>query len=264
MRRACVLAAATLRLVESRIKEGMSTLDVDRIAHEFMLDHGAYPATLNYPHSQTDPNAPRIDKGGFPRSVCTSINHVVCHGIPSKNEILKSGDIVNVDVTPMLDGYYGDTSRTFRIGEVSEEAAKVTEIARCSLDIGIEQVRAGVFTGDIGYAIHNYAEIQEKMGVVREYCGHGVGRVFHADPQIAHVARRGRGARMVAGMCFTIEPMINVGSWRTRQHPTDGWTVYTADGTLSAQFEHSICVTRDGAEIMTDYALIEGSEFDEI
>jgi methionyl aminopeptidase len=261
MRRACVLAAATLREVERMIGPGITTQAIDDLVHEHTLDHGAYPAPLNYPQPPTDPRNPVIASGAFPRSVCTSVNQVVCHGIPSAKQVLRDGDIVNVDVTSLLDGFYGDTSKTFCIGEVAPEAKRVVEAARHSLWLGISQVRAGHHTGDIGTAIEAYAEAELGMSVVREYCGHGIGRVFHADPQINHVRTPGGGVRMVAGMCFTIEPMINLGGWRTRLQD-DKWTVHTADGALSAQFEHTIRVTREGCEVLTDPALIEGSEFD--
>ena len=260
MQRACTLAAATLEMVASEIREGMTTAAIDRLVLEFTLDHGAYPAPLNYPNERTDPREPTISSGAFPRSVCTSVNEVVCHGIPSEKTVLKSGDIVNVDVTSVLDGFYGDTSKTFLIGEVSDEVRKLVDVAEQSMALGIAEVRPGGTIGDIGAAIQDFAERKLGYGVVREYCGHGIGRVFHADPQIQHTGVRGSGERMVAGMCFTVEPMINMGTWRTRPS-RDGWTVYTADGKLSAQFEHTVMVTRDGVEILTDPAKVPSSEF---
>jgi methionyl aminopeptidase len=195
---------------------------------------GAWPAPLNY--------------HGFPKSVCTSVNHVVCHGIPGK-EVLKNGDIINVDVTTIYEGFYGDTSATFFVGDVSDEARKVTEVSRKSLELAIAEVREGARLGDIGAAIQEYAE-GEGCSVVRAFVGHGIGRQFHEPPQVSHVGKRGTGNRLKAGMVFTIEPMINLGSYEV-EVLADKWTAVTIDGSLSAQFEHTIVVTKTGCEVLT-------------
>jgi methionyl aminopeptidase len=220
--------------VGDTIKAGMTTDDINRIVHEDTLRRGARPSPLNY--------------HGFPKSVCTSINEVVCHGIPGPQR-LKEGDIVNVDVTTLFDGFHGDTSATFYIGQPSKEARRVTEIARRALDLGIAQVREGARLGDIGAAIQEYAE-GEGCSVVRAFVGHGIGRRFHEPPQVSHIGQRGSGLRLKQGMCFTIEPMINIGGHEV-DILEDGWTVITRDRTLSAQFEHTIVVTKDGCEILT-------------
>jgi methionyl aminopeptidase len=228
------MAAETLALVGTKIRAGMTTEEINTLVHEDTIRRGARPAPLNY--------------HGFPKSVCTSVNHVVCHGIPGK-EALKDGDIINVDVTTFAEGMHGDTSATFYIGEVSEEAKRVTECARKSLALGISVVKEGARLGDIGAVIQEYAE---GMGfsVVREYTGHGTGRRFHEPPSVAHYGKRGSGLRLKAGMVFTIEPMINVGGYDV-ELLGDGWTVLTRDRSLSAQFEHTICVTKAGCEILT-------------
>jgi len=244
MRRSCLLAAATLRMAAAHVKPGVTTLQLDELCHEYILDHGAIPAPLNY--------------RGFPKSICTSINEVVCHGIPSRKERLKDGDIINVDVTTILDGFHGDTSVTVLVGDsVSQEARHVTEVARHSLELGIATVRPGSRIRDIGTAIQRYAE-GEDCSVVRDYCGHGIGRVFHTDPQVPHYAARGANPRVREGMTFTIEPMINLGTWRTRLL-SDGWTVKTSDGRLSAQFEHTILVTSTGHDVLTHWDKLKGS-----
>ncbi len=238
MRASCQLAAKTLLLVGETIRPGISTEEINTLVHEFVTDHGAYPSPLNY--------------RGFPKSVCTSINDCICHGIPSKKDILKDGDIVNVDVTtflPSKNGFHGDTSVTFYVGEPSEEAKLVTETARRCLELGIAAVKHDARVGDIGAAIQEYAEAKG-CSVVRDYVGHGVGRVFHTDPQIPHYGKRGKGKRLKAGMVFTIEPMINIGSYHCDLQD-DGWTVLTLDRKLSAQFEHTIVVTREGCEVLT-------------
>ena len=215
----------------------MTTLDIDVLVHDFIIRHDAYPSPLNY--------------RGFPKSVCTSLNEVVCHGIPA-DDVLKPGDIINVDVTtylPAKQGYHGDNSATFYIGEPTEDAKRVTETARHCLELGMREVRHGARIGDIGAAIATYAEAQG-CSVVRDYVGHGVGREFHMPPQIPHFGIRGKGKRMKAGMVFTIEPMINVGHYDC-ELMEDGWTVLTRDRSLSAQFEHTILVTRDGCEVLT-------------
>lgn len=234
LREACRMAADTLLLVGDVIKAGMSTDDINRFVHEDTLRRGARPAPLNY--------------HGFPKSVCTSINQVVCHGIPGP-ERLKDGDIVNVDVTTIYEGFHGDTSATFYIGEPAPDARRVTELARRALDVGIAQVKDGARLGDIGAAIQELAE-GEGCSVVRAFVGHGIGRRFHEPPQVAHIGQRGTGMRLKQGMCFTIEPMINLGTYEV-DVLDDGWTVVTQDGALSAQFEHTLVVTKDGCEVLT-------------
>lgn len=235
MRVACRLAAETLLLVGEKIRAGMTTDDIDRLVHEDTLARGGRPAPLNYK--------------GFPKSVCTSINDVVCHGIPS-NETLKDGDIINVDVTTIFDGYHGDTSATFYIGAPTPEARMVTETARRALDVGIAEVKDGARLGDIGGAIQEFVEAQG-CSVVRDFVGHGIGRKFHEPPQVKHYGKRGQGDRIRAGMIFTIEPMVNSGRWEVKVDPHDKWTVRTVDGSLSAQFEHTILVTKSGCDVLT-------------
>jgi len=235
MRTVCRLAAETLVLVGEKIRVGMTTEDINRIVHEDTLRQGARPAPLNYK--------------GFPKSVCTSVNDVVCHGIPDAT-VLKNGDIVNVDVTHVYEGFHGDTSATFYVGTPSPEARHVVEVARRSLDVGIQQVKDGARLGDIGAAIQEYVE-GEGCSVVRDFVGHGIGRKFHDAPQVKHYGKRGTGDRVRTGMTFTIEPMVNVGGWEVDVDPNDKWTVRTADGGLSAQFEHTVLVTREGCEILT-------------
>ncbi len=235
MRTVSRLAAETLLLVGEKIRAGMTTLEINEIVHEDTIRQGARPAPLNYK--------------GFPKSVCTSVNDIVCHGIPD-GTVLKNGDIVNVDVTHVRDGFFGDTSATFYIGTPSAEARHVVEVARRALDVGIERVREGARLGDIGGAIQKYVE-GEGCSVVRDFVGHGIGRKFHEDPQVKHYGTMGTGERLRAGMTFTIEPMVNVGGWEVDVDPKDKWTVRTADRTLSAQFEHTLLVTRTGCEILT-------------
>ncbi len=237
MRAACKLAADTLVMVGEHIRAGMTTDQINTLVHEYTLAHGARPSPLNY--------------HGFPKSVCTSVNEVVCHGIPGP-QVLKDGDIINVDVTsylPAKDGFHGDTSATFYVGEPSAEAKKVVEVARQCLELGIAQVKDGARLGDIGAAIQEYAE-KQGCSVVRDYVGHGIGRVFHSAPQVPHYGTRGAGKRIKAGMVFTIEPMINLGHYEC-EVLADKWTVLTADRSLSAQFEHTIVVTQHGAEVLT-------------
>jgi methionyl aminopeptidase len=229
------LAAQTLLLVGEKIHAGMTTADIDRIVHADTLRQGARPAPLHYK--------------GFPKSVCTSINDIVCHGIPDAT-VLKDGDIVNVDVTHVYEGFHGDTSATFYIGSPSPAARHVVEVARRALDIGIQQVRDGARLGDVGAAIQEYVE-SERCSVVRDFVGHGIGRRFHEEPQVRHYGRRGTGDRLRPGMTFTIEPMVNSGGWEVEVDPNDKWTVRTADGGLSAQFEHTLLVTRAGCEVLT-------------
>jgi methionyl aminopeptidase len=237
MRAACSLAADTLVMVGEHLRAGMTTDDINTLVHEYTLAHGARPSPLNY--------------HGFPKSVCTSINEVVCHGIPN-GRVLLEGDIINVDVTsflPAKDGFHGDTSATFYVGDVSPEAKKVVEVARRSLELGIAEVRDNARLGDIGAAIQEYAESQG-CSVVRDYVGHGIGRQFHTAPQVPHYGTRGAGKRVKAGMVFTIEPMINLGKYAC-EVLEDNWTVLTVDRSLSAQFEHTIVVTQSGCEVLT-------------
>ena len=250
MRRACKLAANILKEVCGRVGPGTNTQQIDDWVLELTLAAGAYPAPLNYPRGRTDPLNPIITPGAFPKSVCTSINHVVCHGIPTVGDVLRDGDIINIDVTVELDGFFGDTSRTLYIGEPSDDGRAVTECARECLRLGIEGVRPGARLIAIGHAIYNYAS-RKGLGVVRQYTGHGVGQVFHAEPQVCHYPNRETDCEMIPGMTFTIEPMINTGTWQTVLDKKDKWTVYTRDGKLSAQFEHSILVTDTGHEILT-------------
>jgi methionyl aminopeptidase len=235
MRAVCRLAAETLLAVADHIRAGMTTQDIDRFVHEHTLAQGARPAPLHYK--------------GFPKSVCTSVNEVVCHGIPDRY-VLRNGDIVNVDVTHVFDGFHGDTSATFYIGTPSPDARHLVEVARRALDIGIAEVRDGARLGDIGGAIQEYVE-GEGCSVVRDFVGHGIGRKFHDVPQVKHYGKRGTGERLRAGMTFTIEPMVNLGGWEVKVDPDDKWTVRTADGSLSAQFEHTVLVTREGHEVLT-------------
>lgn len=223
-----------LDMVGERIGEGVTTDEINTWVHEYTLKLGAIPAPLNYM--------------GYPKSVCVSINEVVCHGIPS-DRALKNGDIVNVDVTSILNGYYGDASRMFIIGEASEKAVRLVEIAKECLYIGIEQVKPFATIGDIGYAIQKHAE-SKGYSVVREYGGHGIGLQFHEDPFVDHCGQKHTGVVLVPGMTFTIEPMINEGTYRCKVLE-DGWTAVTADGKLTAQWEHTVLVTEDGVEILT-------------
>lgn len=235
MRRAGEVTVATLMGVDAMIRPGTTTEQINRFVHDDTVRRGARPAPLNY--------------HGFPKSVCTSINDVVCHGIPSDKAVLEPGDIINVDVTSILDGYYGDTSVTFYVGDPSPEARHVTEVARHSLDLGIGEVREGARLGDIGAAIQEFAE-REGCSVVRAFVGHGIGKVFHEAPQVSHIGQRGSGMRLRAGMCFTIEPMINLGTYEV-DVLDDEWTAVTRDGSLSAQFEHTLVVTKNGCEVLT-------------
>jgi len=234
MRPACRHAADTLMMIEPYIKAGITTDDINDLVHAFTIKAGGTPAPLNY--------------HGFPKSVCTSVNHVVCHGIPT-NKKLKDGDIVNVDVTTIMNGWHGDTSKTFHVGKAKVRAEKVVETARKALELGIAQVRPGATLGDIGHAIQHYVE-GERMSVVREYCGHGIGRVFHEDPQVLHYGKPGTGLQLKEGMVFTIEPMVNAGKAAVKLLG-DKWTVVTRDKSLSAQFEHTMVVTETGCEILT-------------
>ena len=238
LRVSCQMAADTLLLVGEMLRPGITTEDINAFVHEDTVRRGAVPSPLNY--------------HGFPKSVCTSVNDIVCHGIPTSAQKLRPGDIINVDVTTLFKGYHGDTSATFYIGEPSAEARLVTEVARQSLEIGIAQVRDGGRIGDIGAAIQEYVE-KQGCSVVRDFVGHGIGRKFHTEPQVPHY-KPGRDApnpRMRAGMTFTIEPMVNLGGWEVDVDPKDKWTVRTKDRRLSAQFEHTVVVTRAGCEVLT-------------
>jgi methionyl aminopeptidase len=234
MRRAGRLAAETLDYITAYVQPGVRTDELDRLCHEFIRDHGAIAAPLNY--------------RGFPKSICTSVNHVVCHGIPGDKR-LQDGDIVNIDVTVILDGWHGDTSRMFCVGKISVKAQRLIDVTYEAMWKGIEVVRPGVTVGDIGQAIQSFVEVQ-RYSVVRDFCGHGLGRVFHDAPNIPHFGRAGEGMALRQGMFFTIEPMINVGRWEVKIL-ADGWTAVTKDRSLSAQFEHSIGVTADGYEVFT-------------
>jgi methionyl aminopeptidase len=235
MRTVCQMAADTLCKVGEIIRPGISTQEIDDFVHEDTIRRGAVPAPLHY--------------NGFPKSVCTSVNEVVCHGIPTPDQVLQEGDIINVDVTHIYDDFHGDTSATFYVGTPSPDAIKVTEVSRRCLELGLLEVRPGARLGDIGAAIEEFATAQG-CGVVRDFVGHGIGRKFHEDPKVSHVGRRGRGERIRAGMIFTIEPMINLGGYEV-EVLDDDWTAVTVDGTLSAQFEHTILVTEDGHEVLT-------------
>ncbi len=234
MRKAGRLAAEVLDFIAPHVEPGISTEALDRLCHDFILDHGAIPAPLNY--------------RGFPKSICTSINHVVCHGIPGP-KVLKDGDSINIDITVILDGWHGDTSRMFFAGTPSVKARRLADITHEAMMRGIEIVKPGVTLGDIGHAIQSYVE-SERCSVVREFCGHGIGLVFHDAPNILHYGRPGTGEVLEEGMFFTIEPMVNAGKPDTKVLE-DGWTAVTRDRSLSMQFEHSLAVTADGHEIFT-------------
>jgi methionyl aminopeptidase len=228
------MAAETLLLVGEILRPGLTTEEINAFVHDDTVRRGAIPSPLNY--------------HGFPKSVCTSINEVVCHGIPGPRK-LEPGDIINVDITSFHQGFHGDTSATFYIGEPSPEAKHVTEVARKCLDLALAEVRDGARLGDIGAAIQEFAEAQD-CSVVRQFVGHGIGRKFHEPPQVAHFGKRGKGDRIRAGMVFTIEPMINLGGWEV-EVLNDDWTAVTRDRRLSAQFEHTIAVTKNGCDILT-------------
>lgn len=229
------LTAEVLDMVGPHVQPGITTAELDRICHDYIVNvQGAVPAPLNYK--------------GFPKSICTSVNHVVCHGIPGEKR-LKSGDIVNVDVTVIKDGFHGDSSRMFFVGKSTVQGERVVRISREALWLGIRQARPGNRLGDIGHAIQSHVE-RQGLSVVREYCGHGIGRIFHEDPQVLHYGDPGKGLELQEGLTFTIEPMVNVGS-RHVKLKDDGWTVVTRDHSLSAQWEHTILITRDGCEVLT-------------
>lgn len=236
IRRSGVVNTGVLDLIAQEIKEGMSTAAIDKLVYDYTVSHGAIPASLNYE--------------GFPKSVCTSINDVVCHGIPDEKEILRDGDIVNVDVSTILDGYYSDASRMFMIGNVSPEKKRLVEVTKECLQIGMEAAKPFGFVGDIGYAIQKHAQ-KNGYSVVRDLCGHGVGLAFHEEPEVLHFGRKGTGMLLVPGMVFTIEPMINMGRYEVYIDEDDGWTVLTDDGLPSAQWEHTFVMTDHGLEILT-------------
>ncbi|MEL6159593.1 MAG: type I methionyl aminopeptidase [Cyanobacteria bacterium J06623_5] len=241
MRPACKLSSQLLDYLEPLVVPGVSTLELNDAAEKWTQQHGATSAPLGYPGA---PGA--ID---FPKSICTSINEVVCHGIPDEKDVLQSGDIVNIDVTPLLNGYHGDSSRTFMVGEVSPTARRLVEVTQKSLWIGIEAVKTGGRIGDIGAAIQAYAE-SEGFSVVRDFVGHGVHRTFHAEPQVPHYGIPGKGKKIRPGMVFTIEPMLNEGTHEV-ELLEDKWTAVTTDRKLSAQFEHTLAVTKSGVEVLT-------------
>jgi methionyl aminopeptidase len=229
-----LIAAGALDEVFKIIKPGIKTNQIDKLCYEYLNDHGAYSAPLFY--------------RGFPKSCCTSTNHIVCHGIPS-DKVLKDGDIVNVDVTALKDGWHGDTSRTFEIGEVSIKAKKLVQTTYEALMKAIKIIKEDVFLGDIGAVIQNHVEA-EGFSVVQDFCGHGIGQEFHKEPNVLHYGKEGTGEKIKAGMIFTIEPMINLGKYETKTL-NDGWTAVTKDKSLSAQFEHTVGVTKEGCEIFT-------------
>jgi len=237
IRKSSKLAGQTLEYIAEFVKEGVSTEYLDEKIEAYIRQNGAIPATLGY--------------GGYPKSCCISVNEVVCHGIPSENIILKNGDILNIDVTTILDGYYGDTSKMYTIGEISPLALALIEVTRHSMDLGIQQVKPGNQFGNIGFAISKYVK-SKGFSVVFEYCGHGVGVEFHEEPQVDHTSHRNTGSFMQPGMTFTIEPMINQGRPGTIVDKVDKWTARTVDKKLSAQFEHTILVTQTGFEVLTD------------
>lgn len=229
-------AAEVLEYIEEFVSPGVSTAELDRLCHAYITEvQGAIPAPLNYK--------------GFPKSICTSVNQVVCHGIPSEKKILKSGDTINIDVTVIVDGFHGDTSKMFFVGKPATHAERLVRITQECLYRGIALVRPGARLGDIGHAIQTHAE-SHYYSVVRDYCGHGIGRIFHEDPQVLHFGKPGTGMALEEGMTFTIEPMINAGKAATRLK-SDGWTVETRDGRLSAQWEHTLAVTSNGVEVLT-------------
>lgn len=235
MRKAGRLAAETLDMIAGHVKPGVTTEELDRLCHAFITERGGIPAPLNY--------------RGFPKSICTSINHVVCHGIPG-DKAVRDGDIMNIDVTVILDGWHGDTSRMFPVGKPKLKSRRLIDVTYEAMMRGIAVVKPGARLGDIGQAIQEFAEA-ERCSVVRDFCGHGLGRVFHDAPNVLHYGTQGAGVELKAGMFFTVEPMINLGGWQVKILE-DGWTAVTRDRSLSAQFEHSIGVTPNGYEIFTE------------
>ena len=234
MKESCKLAAEVLLMIEPYVKPGVTTERLDQICHDYIVAKGAVPSPLNY--------------RGFPKSICSSVNEEICHGIPSDRK-LRNGDIVNLDITTYLNGFHGDTSRTFFVGSPRKKAAKLVEVCREALQRGIEVVKPGAKLGDIGATIQNYAE-SHGYSIVREFCGHGIGANFHEEPQILHYGSFGEGLEIKKGMVFTIEPMVNLGKPDLRIL-SDKWTAVTQDGEISAQFEHTLCVTDNGVDVMT-------------
>ena len=236
IRRSGAVNTGVLDLVEQEIHAVMTTADIDKLVYDYTVSHGAIPAPLNYE--------------GFPKSVCTSVNEVVCHGIPSEFEVLQEGDIINVDVSTILDGYYSDASRMFIIGQTTPEKEKLVRVTKECLEIGAQAARPWGFLGEVGKAIEHHAK-RNGFSVVRDLCGHGVGLEFHEDPEVNHYNTHERGMLLVPGMVFTIEPMINMGTWRVFIDEEDGWTVVTEDELPSAQWEHTFLVTEEGLEVLT-------------
>jgi methionyl aminopeptidase len=234
LRESCRLAAEVLERAGELVKPGITTDEINTFVHDMTIKAGAYPSPLNY--------------HGFPKSVCTSVNEVVCHGIPG-NQVLREGDIINIDVTCLLNGYHGDTSRTFAVGAVSKEAKQLMDVTERAMDDGIAAAVPGGYFGDIGEAIQTLVD-EFGYGIVREFCGHGIGRGFHEDPHVLHYRSRSRGDRIREGMVFTVEPMLNLGGAGIYVEK-DGWTVRTKDGSLSAQYEHTVAITRHGPEVLT-------------
>ena len=236
MRTAGRLAADVLDMIAPYVVPGVTTDELNARCHEYIVNvQQAVPAPLNY--------------RGFPKSICTSVNHVVCHGIPSPDKRLKQGDIINIDVTVIKDGWHGDTSRMYAVGKIAPSAQRLIDITHEAMWIGIRQIRPGAHLGDIGAAIQGFVEPQH-LSIVREYCGHGIGQIFHEDPQVLHYGERGTGVALLPGMTFTVEPMVNAGKRHVRLLP-DGWTVITKDHSLSAQWEHTVLVTDTGYEVLT-------------
>ena len=238
------LAAEVLAMIGEHVRPGVSTEQLDRLCHDHIVNvQGAVAANIGY--------------NGFPKTVCTSVNQVVCHGIPSATKVLKAGDIINIDVAVLKDGWFGDCSRMYYVGEPGILARRLVETTYEAMRAGIMEVRPGATLGDVGHAIQAVA-LRERFSVVREYCGHGIGQIYHDEPQVLHYGRRGEGLRLQAGMVFTIEPMINAGQRETREMP-DGWTVVTRDRSLSAQWEHMVAVTETGFEVLTPWPEGTGS-----
>ena len=229
-------AASVLEMLDDHVKPGVTTNQLDEIAYKFITEElKCIPANINY--------------NGYPKTLCTSVNQVVCHGIPSDDRVLKDGDIINIDVTVIEDGWHGDTSKMYLVGKVADHAKRLVEVTQECMYAGIKEVRPGAHLGDVGAAIQEHAETNH-YSVVRDYCGHGIGQVYHEEPQVLHYGQRHEGLELKEGMCFTIEPMINLGDYQTKLL-NDGWTVVTKDGRLSAQWEHTIAVTSSGYEILT-------------
>ena len=247
MREVCKLSAKTLHFLGKQVKAGMTTEDINTLCHQYTINRGAIPAPLNY--------------HGFPKSVCTSLNSVICHGIPSTKDILKDGDILNIDVTSKLKGFHGDTNRTFFVGTPKPEVKKLVDVTYECMMAGISVCKPGAHLGDIGAIIQEIAE-GNAYSVVREYCGHGIGREFHEEPQVVHYGKKGTGVELRPGMTFTIEPMINLGQ-RHCKVLKDGWTVLTKDGSWSAQFEHTVLITESGVEILTQFDESEWTDADD-